>query len=76
MKKNNNKEFKLLVSYIETLQSRYFHTICAFYAWEGMKESFATNIIGKENAIKNAEIISKYKGFLTQQENRFIHTSF
>jgi len=51
------------MEYLERLKSRYFFTLSAFYAYEGLIELTAPNIVGKEEANKNVEEIKKYWDF-------------
>lgn len=59
----NGTEFKTLMSYIKELKSRYFKALSAFYAYEGMRENLATNLLGEEKAQANAETMGRYKDF-------------
>lgn len=56
-------EFKTLMSYIKELKSRYFRALSAFYAYEGMRENLATNLLGETEAQANAEAMGRYKDF-------------
>jgi len=51
------------MDYLKKLQNRYFFTLSAFYAYEGLMELSATNIIGKEEADKNVEEMNKFNNF-------------
>ena len=61
-------EFKTLIEYIDQLQSRYFKTLSAFYAYEGLRESKAPNILGQDKAEENVEVIKRYKDFFLPAE--------
>ncbi len=63
MTKPKNTEFKTLMSYIKKLQSRYFHALSAFYAYEGMKEAAAPNVVGPSRAKANVKTMDKYRNF-------------
>jgi len=58
-----NKEFSTLMAHIKRMQSRYFHALCAFYAYEGMREIAAPNIVGKSEAGENVKTMGRYKNF-------------
>src|SRR3989344_2075967 len=56
-------EFGTLMAYINDLRSRFFRAQSAFYAYEGMREVAATNLLGEEDAKANVETIGKYRNF-------------
>lgn len=56
-------EFGTLMAYINDLRSRYFKALSAFYAYEGMRENVAINLLGKAEAQANAETMGRYNNF-------------
>lgn len=52
-----------MMAYIKDLRSRFFKAQSAFYAYEGMREVAAINLLGKEEAEANVETIGKYRNF-------------
>ena len=61
--KQKDKEFKILMTHIKKMQSRYFHALCAFYAYEALREVAASNIVGKSEASENVRTMDRYKNF-------------
>ncbi|MBI2052562.1 MAG: hypothetical protein HYT38_02740, partial [Candidatus Sungbacteria bacterium] len=62
-------EFETLMSYAKAMHKRYFHAIAAFYAYEGLREVRAPNIVGQSDAEENAKTIGKYSFFAPAQES-------
>lgn len=56
-------EFKTLMDYAKEMHHRYFRALTAFYAYEALRESIATNIVGQSEAEENAKTIGKYNNF-------------
>ena len=56
-------EFKTLMDYTKEMHHRYFRALTAFYAYEALRESIATNIVGQSEAEENAKTIGKYNNF-------------
>jgi hypothetical protein len=56
-------EFSVLMKYINDLRSRYFKALSAFYAYEGMRENVAINLLGETEAQANADTMGRYKDF-------------
>lgn len=61
-------EFNMLIKYIDKLRHRYYKTICAFYAYEGLREAKALNILCIPEAEANVKIINDYKNFFSSAE--------
>jgi hypothetical protein len=61
-------EFSTLIKYIDDLRHRYYKTLSAFYAYEGLRETKATNILGQEKAEQNVKTINRYKEFFMPAE--------
>lgn len=57
-----SREFKTLFSYLKKLQSRYFHTLCAFQVYEAIEELQTPNITGEE-AYENVKAMNRFKNF-------------
>lgn len=62
-KQPKSSEFKTLMDYAKAMHSRYFHALSAFYAYEGLREVLATNIVGQSEAEENAKIIGTFNNF-------------
>ena len=61
-------EFNTLIKYIDDLRHRYYKTLSAFYAYEGLREAKATNILGQTEAEENVKVINRYKDFFMPAE--------
>lgn len=75
-KNQKDKEFNTLMAHIKRMQSRYFHALCAFYAYEGMREIAAPNIVGKAKAAENVETMDKYRNFFVIAQEALQHYFF
>lgn len=71
-----NKEFSTLMAQIKRMQSRYFHALCAFYAYEGMLEIAAPNIVGESEARENVKTMDKYRNFFVIAQEALQHYFF
>lgn len=58
-----NSEFKNLMEYAKEMHRRYFFALSAFYAYEGLREIIAPNVVGQNEAEKNVKTIGRYKDF-------------
>lgn len=56
-------EFETLMSYAKAMHKRYFHALASFYAYEGLQELLAPNVVGQSEAEGNAKTIGKYNNF-------------
>lgn len=72
-KNQKDDQFKTLMVYIKRMQSRYFHALCAFNAYEGLREAAAPNIVGKSKAAGNVRTMDRYRNFfvITQEALRY-----
>jgi uncharacterized protein YehS (DUF1456 family) len=61
-------EFNTLIKYIDDLRHRYYKTLSAFYAYEGLRELKATNILGATEAEANVKTMNAYKEFFQPTE--------
>ncbi|MBU0569621.1 hypothetical protein KKB40_02465 [Patescibacteria group bacterium] len=75
-KNQKDKEFNTLMAHIKRMQSRYFHALCAFYAYEGMREIAAPNIIGKSKAAENVRTMDRYRNFFVIAQEALQHYFF
>lgn len=66
--KSSSTEFKTLMEYAKEMHHRYFRAISSFYAFEGLKEVRAPNIVGQSVAEENARTMSRYNGLFTPAE--------
>jgi len=66
--KQKSTEFKTLMDYAKEMHHRYFRALSAFYAYEGLREVLATNIVGQSEAEENAKTIGKYSGLFTPSQ--------
>lgn len=75
-KNQNDKEFNSLMAHVKRMQSRYFHALCAFYAYEGMREIAAPNIVGKTKAAENVKTMDRYRNFFVITQEALQHYFF
>ncbi len=54
-------KYKTLMDRLDILRSRYFQAISAFYAYEGLCEVTAPNIVGKSKAEENSKVMGDFK---------------
>jgi len=62
-KNQKDDQFRTLMAYIKRMHSRYFHALCAFHAYEGLREAAAPNIVGQPKAAENVNAMDRYKNF-------------
>lgn len=60
-----SQEFNKLVSYIEVAKKRYFFALSMFYAYEGLCDQLAPNIVGDKMANENVKIFRDFNNFLS-----------
>lgn len=70
------KEFDTLMAHVKRMQSRYFHALCAFYAYEGLREVAAPNIVGKSEAAENVKAMDRYRNFFVPAQEALQHYFF
>ncbi len=75
-KNQRDDQFKTLMTYIKKMQSRYFHALCAFYAYEGLRELAAPNIVGKSKAAENVRTMDRYRNFFVITQEALRHYFF
>lgn len=75
-KNQKDKEFNTLMAHIKRMQSRYFHALCSFYAYEGMLEIAAPNIVGKPKAAENVRTMDRYRNFFVIAQEALQHYFF
>ena len=75
-KKQNNDQFLILMSYVKRMQQRYFHALSAFYAYEGLLEAAAPNIVGKPKARENVGTMNIYRNFFVISQEALKHYFF
>lgn len=64
------------MSHLKILHSRYYHALCTFYAYEGMLEIAAPNIVGESEAKENVKIMNKYRNFFVIVQESLQHDFF
>lgn len=75
-KNQKDKEFNTLMAHIKRMQSRYFHALCAFHAYEGLREAAAPNIVGKSEATENVRTMDRYRNFFVIAQEALRHYFF
>lgn len=71
-----DNEYSILMLHLKKLHSRYFHALCAFYAYEGMLEIAAPNIVGDSEAKENVKTMDKYRNFFVIAQEALQHYFF
>jgi hypothetical protein len=59
----NESHFPRIMKYLKDIKSRYFRAFSAFHVFETLQEAIAINVVGKERAEQNLEVINKFKDF-------------
>ncbi len=59
-----SQEFNKTIDYIKKMKDRYFFAISAFYAYEALNESLATNILDEKTLKENLKTFERFNEFL------------